>query len=79
MVPKVFNNLTPRFSGMTEIYTKVYKIPPNEVNKCNMGIVEFLHNDLPPLQPSEGELVRLKTEFLKEKLKNEISSDGFLV
>ena len=79
LVPKVFDILVPRFSGSTEIYTKVYKIPPNETEKFPMGIVEFLNNGLPPLEPTEDELVKLKKEYLFENLKYKVPPEGFLV
>lgn len=75
----MFDVLVPRFSGVEEAYTKVYKIPPNEKDKSNMGIVEFLQNNLPPLEPSEDELVKLKTEYLMEKFKVKVSPRGVLV
>ena len=49
------------------------------MNKASMGIVEFLHNNLPPLEPNEDELVKLKKEFLLENLKNKTPHEGLLV
>ena len=79
LVPKVFEILVPRYSGSKEPYTRVYKMPPNAVDKFPMGIVEFLQNNLPPLEPSEDELVKFKREFLLEKLESKLSHEGFLV
>lgn len=79
MVPKVFDVLKPRYETMTEYYTKVYRIPPREGNKSQMGIVDFLGNNLPQFEPSEEELVKLRTDFLIEKLKLEIPPEGILV
>ena len=78
-MPKVFEVLAPRYSGSIEPYTRVYKMPPNAAGKFPMGVVEFLHNNLPPLEPSEDELVKFKKEFLLEKLKSKLSHEGFLV
>eukprot|EP00794_Sanderia_malayensis_P010969 gene10969-12131_t len=79
LIPKVFDLLVPRYQSVSEVYTRVYRIPPRYHDKAPLGVVEFIGNDLPALEPNEDELVELKKDFLLKKLQEMRQKDGVLV
>ncbi len=79
LIPKVFDVLAPRYETVTEFYTRVYRLPPRAKEKAPMGVVEFIGNNLPPLEPPEEELLQLKRNYLLQKLQDTKPSEGILV
>lgn len=53
MVPKVFDDLLPRFQHIDDSYTTVYRLPPRKFDSAEMGVIEFKGNRLPQILSNE--------------------------
>ena len=56
MLPKLFDELGPRFAGRNGGYTRVLKAGFRHGDRAPMAYIEFVDNDLPPLprDPRKG-------------------------
>lgn len=87
LVPRVFEDLLPRYHDQAERYTKVYRLHSESLPFYRSGrlmhrqegnaVVEFLGNQLPPLLPSEEELKDLTEKHMnKKKMKKDQIQEG---